>query len=271
MHSAAWLLWAVCAGLVAITTTNPFYLLPLFGVAWLVHASYKRPGPQARSFRMFFIFGMVTIATRTSLVVFLPQITTGGIVAAAVEGLRLASLLAVFGAFNSVSDPFGVLRLAPRRFHEPALAASLALSLAPRTIAAVGSVREAQRLRGIHTNRISSVTALVVPVLETGMEEAVTLAESMDARGHGRGRRSRYRPERWTYGSFAGVAAALLSLGAFLFFVAEHPEDLSVSTSPLEWPQASAWLVAATLLLAVPAGVPAGARVGSRSMPGEEA
>ena len=30
------------------------------------------------------------------------------------------------------------------------------------------------------------------------MEEAVTLAESMDARGHGRGRRTRYRPARWT-------------------------------------------------------------------------
>ena len=141
---------------------------------------------------------------------------------AALEGARLAALLIVFGTFNAVTDPSAVVRLAPRRFHEPALAASLALSIAPRTIASAARVREAQQLRGIRIPRWRSLPALAVPVLATGMEEAVTLAESMDARGHGRGRRTRYRPERWTAAAVLVAAAATVAAGAFLVAAVER-------------------------------------------------
>ena len=159
----------------------------------------------------------------------------------------------MFGTFNSVTDPFGVVRLAPRRFHEPALAAALALSIAPRTVAMAGRVREAQRLRGIQTARWRSLPALAVPVLETGMEEAVTLAESMDARGHGRGRRTRT-------GRSAGRGAAVVDgdRGGRSRRLRSWPRhgsgsgDLHPSTSPLEWPAAAPGLIAAIVLLAVP-------------------
>jgi energy-coupling factor transporter transmembrane protein EcfT len=239
-----------------MATTNPFYVIPLVAVAWVVHAAKGRPGPQARSFGIFVLAGLVTLATRTALVLFLPQITAGSIVVAAAEGLRLAAILAIFGAFNSVSDPFGVLRLAPRRFHEPALAAALALSIAPRTMEAVGTVREAQRLRGISTNRLSSLPALAVPVLENGMEQAVTLAESMDARGHGRGRRTRYRPQPWGWSSLAVVAAGLCAVALVGVVLASRGDSLSVSGFPLEWPSVSAWLLLAVALLAVPSLLP---------------
>ncbi|MDQ3941153.1 MAG: hypothetical protein M3238_07380, partial [Actinomycetota bacterium] len=155
LHQGAWIAWATGAGIVAVTTTNPFYLLPLVAVAYLVHAAHAVPGPAARSFRVFALFGLFAIATRTALVFLTPlvpqagPISTGTIVAGVLEGARLATLLVIFGTYNSVSDPFAVLKLAPRRLHEPALAAALALSIAPRTVAAVGRVREAQRVRGI--------------------------------------------------------------------------------------------------------------------------
>jgi len=176
------------------------------------------------------------------------------------EGLRLAVLLTVFGAYNTVSDPFGVLRLSPRRWHEPALAASLALSIAPRTIAAVSTVREAQRLRGIEVRRWRTLPALAVPVLETGMEEAVVLAESMDARGHGRGRRTRYRPERWgreaTFVSIACVFAAAVA-GAALF--SDDP-SLALSAFPVTWPAVAPVMLVAIAGLSVPAWLSLGDR-----------
>src|SRR4029453_2064934 len=92
----------------------------------------------------------------------------------------------------------------------------LALSIAPRTVAMVGRVREAQRMRGMHTSRWRALPALAMPVLETGMEDAVTLAESMDARGHGRGTRTRYRPEHWTPGASATAAPAFVAAGVFV-------------------------------------------------------
>lgn len=252
MHPAAWFAWAVSAGAVVITTTNPFYLLPVFGATWLVHAAHMRAGPNARSFRFFVIFGLVTIVTRTALV-FFGRVSEEAVAAAFLEGLRLAVLLAVFGTFNSVSDPFRVLRLAPRRFHEAALAAALALSLTPRTIDALGRVREAQRLRGMDTKPWRSWTALAIPVLAGGMEEAVTLAETMDSRGHGRGRRTSYRPESWSFSSIAIVATSVVAATAFILFALRGEGALLVSTFPLLWPEASAVLVGMALVLSFPA------------------
>ena len=120
LHPGAWILWATCAGMVTFTTTNPFYLALVVAVSFFVYACQRIPGPTARSFRIFAIAGLVTIVVRTSLV-FLGTVDPGTIAYAALEGARLATLLVVFGTFNAVTDPFGVVRLAPRRFHEPAL------------------------------------------------------------------------------------------------------------------------------------------------------
>ncbi len=251
VHPAAWMAWATCAGVVAFTTTDPFYLGLLVAIAWFVYATCHVPGPTARSFRVFAVGGLLAMAIRTALV-FLGTVDASSVAFAALEGARLAALLIVFGTFNAVTDPFGVVRLAPRRFHEPALAAALALSIAPRTIAGAGRVREAQRLRGIRTERWRGLPALAVPVLETGMEEALTLAESMDARGHGRGRRTRYRPAHWTPGGLAVTLGAVVAAGAFLAAAWTGLGGLHPSTSPLTWPAADPYLIAAIALLAVP-------------------
>ena len=254
MHPGAWILWATCAGMVTFTTTNPFYLALVVAVAFFVYAAQRIPGPTARSFRVFAIAGLITLVVRTSLV-FLGTVDAGNVAFAALEGARLATLLIVFGTFNAVTDPFGVVRLAPRRFHEPALAAALALSIAPRTVDAVGRVREAQSLRGIPTSW-RTLPALAVPVLETGMEEAVTLAESMDARGHGRGRRTRYRPARWTPAAAVVSVASVTAAGVFVVAAWTQRGGLHPSTSPLLWPVVQPVLLAAIGLLAIPAFLP---------------
>lgn len=255
MHPAAWIVWSLGAAIATMTTTSPFYLALVFSSAWVVHSAHRRTGPQARSFRIFLLVGALTVATRT-LLVLLGPVTAGSVAAAFLEGLRLAVLLCVFGAFNSVADPFGVLKLAPRRFHEAALAAALALSIAPRTIASAARVREAQKMRGIRMGAWRTIPALAIPVLETGMEEAVVLAESMDARGHGRGRRSRYRPARWRPQGVITVAAAVVGTGAFVAALVSHDASLSVSTFPLAWPVPTGALIAASAAFAIPAFLP---------------
>ena len=251
MHPGAWIAWATCAGLVTFTTTNPWYLAVVVAVAWFVYATHRIDGPAARSFRVFLLFGLVTMLIRGALVLF-ATVNASNVVFHLIEGARLGVILVVFGTFNAVTDPYGVLRLAPRRFHEPALAAALALSIAPRTITALVRVREAQAMRGIEVRRLRTLPALLVPVLETGMEEAVTLAESMDARGHGRGRRSRYRPQPWTPPAVAIVTAAIVAAAVFVRASAQGAGGLHPSTDPLLLPEASPSLVAAIVLLALP-------------------
>jgi energy-coupling factor transport system permease protein len=251
MHPGAWVLWALSATLVAISATNPFYLLPLIAVCALVNALAGGRSGSPASFKVFLMFGLVAMGVRTALVVF-GTVSAESIAAAALEGLRLATMLAIYGAFNSVTNPQSFLKLAPRRFHEPALAAALALSIAPRTIQAARVVREAQRLRGISISRWRSLPALAVPVLETGLEDAFVLAESMDARGHGRSGRSRYRPQRWEANATLTVLASATALAAFLFFAYAGEGELLLSTFPLHWPEVSIWLVVGVLALALP-------------------
>jgi len=259
LHPAAWIAWASGAGMVAFVTTDPVYLLLLWAVAWFVYATHRVPGPEARSFRLFLMAALITLALRTGLVL-LGTVNASNVAFAFLEGLRLATILVVFGTFNAVTDPFGVVRLAPRRFHEPALAAALALSIAPRTVASVAKVREAQRLRGIHVSPLRSLPALAVPVLEAGMEQAVTLAESMDARGHGRGRRSRYRAQRWSAPAAAITASSLLAAAVFFSASFGGWAVLHPPTSPLAWPGVDPVLLGAIGLLALPGFVKGGER-----------
>ncbi|MFN2594254.1 MAG: energy-coupling factor transporter transmembrane component T [Actinomycetota bacterium] len=253
-HQGAWLSWATAASLSAVLTTNPFYLVLIAGAAIAIELVAEPPLAKRRGFRIFAIAGLGAMALRTLLVVFQP-VTSSSVVAAVLEGARLAVMLIVFGTFNAVSDPFRVVRIVPRRFHEPALAAALALSIAPRTIDAVGRVREAQRMRGIEIKPWRALPALAVPVLETGMEEAMTLAESMDARGHGRGPRSRYRPDRWDSRAVLVACASATGLGVFVAYTWWGRGDLLVSTFPLEWPSVAGQLIVAALLLCAPAVV----------------
>jgi energy-coupling factor transport system permease protein len=252
LHPGAWLTWALAAGLIAVSTTNPFYLAPLAAASWMVHAACARPGPGTRSFGIFVMFAGAAIVVRIALVVFGP-IDGGSIAHAALEGLRLGVLLIVFGTFNSVTDPSRVLRLAPRRWHEASLAAAIALSMAPRTIAAADRVREAQRLRGFDVTHRRSLLALAVPVLANGLEDAVVLAESMDARGHGRGRRTRYRSERVSAASAIVSGVAVSGAAAFVVAGVVGRGDLAPALMPLRWPDVSALLACAALLFAIPA------------------
>ncbi|MDQ3914056.1 MAG: energy-coupling factor transporter transmembrane protein EcfT [Actinomycetota bacterium] len=259
MHSGAWFAWVLGAGVVAVATTNPFYLVPLFVAAWAVHSRKKVDGPAARSFRTFALFAAATVVLRTALVVFSPPLSWSGVAYASLEGLRLAVLLVLFGTFNSITDPFRVLRLAPRRWHEPALAAALALAIAPRTMEAAAKVRESQRLRGIEIKSWRTLPALAVPVLATGMEDAVTLAESMDARGHGRGRRTRYRPDRFGRAAAATVAVAAAATAVVVTLAVLGDGALAVSTYPLRWPEAEALPMLAAFSFAAVAWLPADA------------
>jgi len=258
IHPIAWIAWVSAASLISLSTTDPVYLLLLWATAWFVCQAQRIPGPMARSFRMFLAAGVITVVLRTALVLFTP-VGSRDVLFALLEGLRLGTLLVLFGTFNAVTDPFGLVRLAPKHFHEPALATALALSITPRTVASVGKVREAQRLRGLSTGGLRSLPALVVPVLERGIEEAGTLAESMDARGHGRGPRTRYRPERWSTASLAVVGAAAVGAAAFVATAVTARVPLHPATDPLALSSPDPVLLGAIALLALPGLMPGGA------------
>jgi energy-coupling factor transporter transmembrane protein EcfT len=146
-------------------------------------------------------------------------IETQAVVYAAAEGLVIVGIVAVFAAFNAVVSHYELVQTAPRAFHELGLVVVVALAFVPSIITSIHDVGEADRARtGGRIVRRGRLLRRMVPVLESGLERAITLSESLDSRGFAhRGPSARERGAGWC------GALALLSLGAaFVALVASE-------------------------------------------------
>ncbi len=241
-HSLAWLCWALAAAAVLQVAPSALYVAVVLLVAVLVVEVHGRAGRFAKTFPFFLalgaVFGVVrvTIAALTThdagQVLFtlpsatLPRVlggfTVGGtvelevILRSASEAFGIVAMIAVFGAWNAVVSHDEVLQSVPRAFHELGLIVSVALAFVPSTLASVGATREADNARtgGVLVRR-GRLVRLVVPVLESGMERAVSLSESMDSRGFG------HRPPAPSeaVAAWFGLGALVALGGAFVALV----------------------------------------------------
>jgi energy-coupling factor transport system permease protein len=232
LHSLTWLLWAVAVAASIQVAPNPLYVALAIAVVALVTESHRRESRIARALPVLLAVGVVFSALRVLLVLLtthlggdtfatvpeatLPRLlggfTVGGALEwpvlwqAAAEGFVVIGVMAAFGGFNALASHHELVQRLPRAFHEAGVVLTVALAFVPSTLIAVGQVREADRSRtGGRPVRRGRLVRLVVPVLETGLERAVNLAESMDARGFGRGRPGR----RHLLSGWLGVAGLL--------------------------------------------------------------
>jgi energy-coupling factor transport system permease protein len=209
----AWWLWAggLAAGVMRLS--NPVLLGLVLAVVAYVVAARRTSAPWARSFGMFLKLGVFVIAFRMLLevlfgarlpgtVVFtlpsadLPEwaagVSLGGPVTVEMllngftQGLRLAVLLACFGAANTLASPYRLLRSLPTVLYEAGVVVIVALSFAPQIAMAASRRRQARRLRGRSGGGFKAVRGIALPVLESSLEGSVALAASMDGRGYGR-------------------------------------------------------------------------------------
>lgn len=236
-HPRAWLVWLGASVLVVTSLSNPFVTGVALVALGAVSAGFSATGPEGRGFALFLklgilfllvrvvLFGLTGHTGRTTLVT-LPEValprwlggfTLGGPVTAEVlaqsgaEGLRLAAFLACFGTFVAVADTYRVLRMVPRFLAEAALVVSVGITTVPTILRTATEVRDAQRLRGHRVRGIRSSVAVVAPVIAGGVERAVTLAESMEARGYGRRVEGAHRGEALAR---AAVLASIVALAA---------------------------------------------------------
>jgi energy-coupling factor transport system permease protein len=237
-----WLVWAVAAAATVQLAPNPLYVTVVVAIAALVVQAHAADGPLVSAFPILLVAGLafallrlvLTVATTHGsggAVLFtlpdatLPRLlggfTVGGsvelpvVARAAAEGWAIVGVIAAFAAFNAVVNHHELVQAAPRAFYELGLAVTVALAFVPSTIAAVAAVREADRARtGGHVVRRGRLVRQVVPVLESGMERAVHLAESMDSRGFGRDTTAGDVAAGW-----CGLASLLLLGGCFVALV----------------------------------------------------
>lgn len=242
-HASTWFVWAIAATASLQIAPSPLYVAMVIAIATLVVSVYGLDSPYARAYPLLVGVAVVFAALRVALtaltthggpdvLVTLPSFTLpdwfGGftvgstieapiVAQAAYEGFVIVGVVAVFAAFNAVVSHYELVQSLPRAFHELGLVVAVGVAFVPTTITAIHDVREADRARtGGRPVRRGRLVRQIVPVLENGLERAITLAESMDSRGFARGGSTpRERAAAW-----CGLAGLLALAGAFVALVA---------------------------------------------------
>jgi energy-coupling factor transport system permease protein len=201
------------AGLCVQLAQNPLYVVLILGVAAVVVEAHNAGGLLTRAFPVLVAIGVafglfkivltaLTVHGSESVLVSVPQFTlprlvggftVGGTIEgevlaqATMEALVIVGVMGVFGAFNAVVSHDELVRSLPRTFHEPGLILTVGLAFVPATIASARAVQESDRCRtGGAPVRRGRLLRSAVPLLESGLERAVSLSESMDSRGFAR-------------------------------------------------------------------------------------
>ncbi|THV27135.1 energy-coupling factor transporter transmembrane protein EcfT [Glycomyces paridis] len=253
-HPVAWWGWALLLATAAGRTANPCLLLLIVAVAGLVVAYCRGSEPWSGAYRVFLAIGLTAVAVRFAFylvfggadgptVLFtlpaatLPDwaagfrlggaVTAEGALAAAYDGLRLATLLVCVGAANALASPRRLLRSVPAALYEVSVAVVVALSVAPQLVASVGRVRRARALRG-NTRRDPAdlMRTVVAPVLHDALDRSLALAAAMASRGYGRAAGVPPAARRAT-GAALLVGLTGLCAGAYALLGAATPAPLA--------------------------------------------
>ena len=200
----AWVAWLVAASVPAFTLRNPLYSVLVLGAAWIVYATLGKSSPMGSGWGAFLKIGLFFFALAIpfnalsihigQVVLFrLPSswpvvggpITLEAIVAGLVSGLALFTIVVVFAAFNSVVDHYQLLRATPGFLFQAGVIISIAITFVPQMVLSAREIRQAQRIRGHRFRGLRDLLPLIIPLLANGLERAIQLAETMEARGFG--------------------------------------------------------------------------------------
>ncbi len=198
----AWVIWLLTMAVLTLMTRNPFYIVILLLIARVDQLACAIPGAglKLRFWRLAFVvvalsilFNLLLVHIGETVWATLPGnwwviggiLTLEAAVYGAISGLILVTLLAVFLAFNSVIPASELIRLTPRALANIGLVVMIAITYVPETAEQLQRIREAQALRGHKIKGLRDWQPIVIPLLIGGLERAMSLAETMVARGYG--------------------------------------------------------------------------------------
>ncbi|MGD8398541.1 MAG: energy-coupling factor transporter transmembrane component T, partial [Anaerolineae bacterium] len=240
-HTGAWVAWLVAAAVPAFTLRNPLYLALTLGAAGIVYTALGRRSIVGQAWGGFVRIGLFFVALAVAfnalsvhigdVVLFrLPAswpivggpITLEAIIAGAVNGLGLLTILVVFATFNAVVDHYQLLRATPAFLFQAGVVISIAVTFVPQMVLSAREIREAQRIRGHRFRGVRDLLPLIMPLLASSLERAIQLAETMEARGFG----AAVAPPspRQAVADQAGLLGSLLGLLVGLGLAAYQPD-----------------------------------------------
>ena len=232
LHPLSWALWLLAGlGLLSLTR-NPLYLALIFAWIGVVGGSVRLVGLTSRRQPLLspLRFGLLVIPVTmlvnalnvhigATILWVLPlalpliggPITVEAAVQGAVYGLGLTAIYALVVLVNQVLTVRAIVGLAPRAYSPLAVVATIALTFAPLTVRQIQVIREAQAVRGQRMQSLRDWLPLFLPLLLSGLERALQLAEAMTARGFA-GNHRQTTPFALRLGLIGGLLAMVAGL-----------------------------------------------------------
>jgi energy-coupling factor transport system permease protein len=203
IDARAWLIWVLTMLITSSSTRNPLYTVLLLLIT-LVVSSACAPEQGSRigltplrfvawAVPLAALFNGLTAHLGDTVLLRLPDwlpllggtMTAESLVFGAINGLTLTAIFSGFATFNQVTPVRDLIRLTPRAFHEAGVVLSIALTFIPQTMRSLHRIREAQEVRGHRVQGLRDWLPIIVPLLVSGLERSMGLAEAMVARGYG--------------------------------------------------------------------------------------
>jgi energy-coupling factor transport system permease protein len=145
------------------------------------------------------------------------------------QGLTLSAAVLAVAPLSLLLEPHELVDALPGWLSTSGAALSASLNLVPVIARSFTAVMEAQRLRGWRLRGPQSWSEVAIPVVLTAIEDSIQLAEAMEARGYGGGRRTSWSPPRWRA---RDVAVALGALGSVCLLVAARLTGAAADWAP---------------------------------------
>jgi energy-coupling factor transport system permease protein len=203
LDARAWLAWTLTTLVAASSTRNPLYTVLLLLISMVVGVACApaehRPGFSSPmrfavvAIPLAVLFNGLTAHLGDTVLLRLPDwlpllggpVTLEALVFGAMNGLTLTTIFSGFAVFNQATPVRDLVRLTPRAFHEAGVVLSIALTFIPQTTRSLNRIREAQAVRGHRVRGPRDWLPIFVPLLVSGLERSMELAEAMVARGYG--------------------------------------------------------------------------------------
>lgn len=223
LDSRTWLVWGICCMVPMLIGRHPMLVLAMLCIVIAVRMVSVPPtsvrwGWIIRISAIFaavgVVFNALTVRSGNQVAFHLPFldwiVTWNAIVYGLVSGFAMVTLVMIGVATAAGLDWIALTRVLPARMASLAVSGSVAWSFLPSASRAFTDIREAQAARGHQIRTGRDVLPILVPLLDGSLGRALTMSETLEARGFGAsGTVASGRNTTAIFGLFAIVGALL--------------------------------------------------------------
>lgn len=239
LDSRTWLVWGLCAMAPMLISRHPLVALEMLAIVLGVRLVWAGRLVQgwgwiARVAAVLVLIGVLfnalTVHSGNQVLFHIPgdipliggRVTLNAVVYGVITGIAMLTLVLTGTTVASGIVWSDLVRSLPARVSPLAVAGSVAWSFLPGVSRALMDIRESQASRGHQLRGVRDVPQLVVPLIEGGLERALTMSEALEARGFGASgvTPERRSSERWSLLVLVGglvVGAYALAMDRTMF------------------------------------------------------